>query len=61
MDIRRKLSSRLGAGAMAHRIEGSKVILYTLEKTKTDENIAFLKPVAENAIAILSSMRVRDA
>ena len=65
MDIRRKLSSRLvvgvGSGAMAHRIEGSKVVLNTLEKTMKDEEIGFLKPVAETAIAILSAMRVRDA
>ena len=62
MDIRRKLSSRLpGSGAMAHRIEGSKVVLNTLEKTMKDEDISFLKPVAETAIAILSAMRVCDA
>ena len=46
---------------MAHRIEGSKVVLNTLEKTMKDEDISFLKPVAETAIAILSAMRVCDA
>jgi hypothetical protein len=61
MDIKRRASSRVAprSGAIAYGIEGSKVVLATLERTKSEDDIAFLQPVADNATALLCAMRVR--
>jgi len=60
-DIKRKSSSRISprGGAIAYGIEGSKVVLASLERTKVEDDIAFLQPVADNATALLRTMRVR--
>ena len=60
-DIKRKSTSRIPprSGAIVYGIEGSKVVLAALERTKVEDDIAFLKPVADNATALLCTMRVR--
>lgn len=61
MEIKRRVSSRRPpkSGAIAYGIEGSKVVLAALERTKVEDDIAFLKPVADNATSILYAIRVR--
>ncbi len=58
--VKRGTTKRNASNAIAitNRLEGSKVVLDALERTKSDRDIAFLKPAAESAIAILYSIRV---
>jgi len=60
-DIKRKSSTRIPSrgGAIAYGIEGSKAVLASLERTKVEDDIGFLQPVADNATALLCTMRVR--
>ncbi|KAF9523087.1 hypothetical protein CPB83DRAFT_863431 [Crepidotus variabilis] len=46
-----------GVEATTHRIEASRVVLNTLERTKVEEEIQFLNPAAENALGLLQFVR----
>lgn len=47
-----------GVEATSHRIEASRVVRNTLERPRTEEDLKFLKPAADNALGLLQFVRV---